>query len=344
MASGPITSWQIDGESTETVADFIFFGSKIIANGDCSHEIKRQLFLGRKAMTNPDSILKSRVITWLTKVHLVSNGFSGSHGWMWELDHKESWAPENWCFWTVVLEKTLEGPLDCKEIKPVNPKTNQSRIFDGRTDAEAKAPLLWAPDVKSWLIGKDPKTGKDWGQEEKGVTEDEIIGWHHRVCGHEFEQALGVGDGQGSLVCCSPCCCKELYMTEWLNWIDPIYSCWVEVANFFFFEIYLFILFMAVLSLCCCMWAFSSYGKWRLLSSCCVRASHCNNSSYWGTQAPGCVGSVVVACGLLSTGSVVVTNGLSCSMACGIFPDQGLNPCPLHCQAESLNTYYTRKA
>ena len=123
MASGPITSWQIDGETMETVRDFIFLGSKITPNGDCSYEIKRRLLLGRKAMTNLDSIFKSRDITLPTKVHLVKdNGFSSSHVWMWELDYKECWAPKNWCFWTVVLEKTLESPLDCKEIQPVNPK------------------------------------------------------------------------------------------------------------------------------------------------------------------------------------------------------------------------------
>jgi len=121
---------------------------------------------------------------------------------MWELDHKEDWVWKNWCFWTVVLEKTLESPLDCKEIKPVHPKGDQSWVFIGRTDVEAETPILWPPDAKSWLIEKDPDAGKDWGQ-EKGTTEDEIVGWHHWLDGHEFEQALGVGDGQGSLVCCS---------------------------------------------------------------------------------------------------------------------------------------------
>ena len=132
-----------------------------------------------------------------------SYGFSNSHERMWELYHKESWELKNWCFWIVVLEKTLESPLGCKEIKPVNPKGNQAWIFIGRTDGEAEAPILLPPDAKSWLIGKDPDTGKDWRQEEKGATEDEMVGWHHQLDGHEFEQALGVGDGQGSLVCCS---------------------------------------------------------------------------------------------------------------------------------------------
>ena len=123
-----------------------------------------------------------------------------------------------WCFWTVVLEKTLESPLDCKEIWQVNPKGNQSWIFIGRTDAEAEAPILWPPDGKNWLIGKDPGPGKGWRQQEKGMTEDKMVGWHHWLNGHEFEQAPGVGDRQGSLVCCSPWGRKELDTTEWLNW------------------------------------------------------------------------------------------------------------------------------
>ena len=185
MASGPITSWQIDGE---TVADFILGGSKITADGDCSHEIKRHLLLWRKVMTNLDSILTSRDIILLTKVHLVkAMFFFTSHVWMWELDYKESWALKNWCFWTVVLEKTLESPLDSKEIQPVLPKGNQSWIFIGRTDAETETPISWPPDAKNWLIWKDPDAGKDWRQEEKGMIEDEMAGWHHRLNGPEFE-------------------------------------------------------------------------------------------------------------------------------------------------------------
>ena len=138
---------------------------------------------------------------------------------MWELDYKESWAPKNWCFWTVVLEKTLETPLDCKEINPVNPKRNQSWIFIGRIDAEAEAPVLWPRDVKGWLIRKDPDAGKDRRQ-EKGTTEDEIVEWHHRPDGHEFERVSGIGDGQESLVCCSPWGHQELDTTEWLNWTE----------------------------------------------------------------------------------------------------------------------------
>ena len=146
-----------------------------------------------------------------------SYGFSSSHVGMWELDYQESWALKNGCFWTVVLEKTLESPLDCKEVQPVNGKGNKSWIFIGRTDAEAETPILWPPDAKNWLIWKDPDVGKDWMQEEKGTTEDEMVGWHHQLDGREFEQALGVGDGQGSLVCCSLWGHKELGMTEQLN-------------------------------------------------------------------------------------------------------------------------------
>ena len=123
-------------------------------------------------------------------------GFSSGHVWMLELYHKESWALKNWCFWTVVLEKTPESPLDCKEIQLVHPKGNQSWIFIGRTKAEAEAPIFWLPDAKSWLIWKDLDAGKDWRQEEKGMTEDEMVGWHHQLDGHEFEQAMGVGDRQ----------------------------------------------------------------------------------------------------------------------------------------------------
>ena len=185
MASGPIISWQIGGE---TVADFIFWDSKISAYGDCSHEIKRHLLLGRKVMSNLDSILKSRDINLSTKICLVKAMvfpvvMYGCESWT----IKKAWVPKNWCFWTVVLEKTLESPLDCKEIQPVHPKGGQSWVFIGRTDVEAEAPILWPPDAKSWLIWKDPDAGKDWRQEEKGMTEDEMVGWHHWLNGHEFE-------------------------------------------------------------------------------------------------------------------------------------------------------------
>ena len=143
-------------------------------------------------------------------------GFSSGHVWMWDLDHKENWVPKNWHFWTVVLEKTLENPLN-KEIQPVHPKGNQSWIFIGRTDAEAKIPILWPPDANNWLTGKDPDAGKYLRREEKGSTEEEMVGWHHQLNGHEFEQALGVGDGQRGLACCSPGGCKESDTTERLN-------------------------------------------------------------------------------------------------------------------------------
>ena len=185
MASSPITSWQIDGETVEAVADFIFWGSKISADGDCSHEIKRCLLLERKVMTNLDSILKSRDITLPTKVHLVKAMvflvvMYGFKSWtIKKAEHRRIDA--------LVLEKTLESPLDCKEIQSVHPKGIQSWIFIGRTDAEAETPILWLPDVKSWLIWKELVAGKDWRWEKKGTTEDEMVGWHHWLNGHEFE-------------------------------------------------------------------------------------------------------------------------------------------------------------
>ena len=187
MASGPITSWQIDGE-TGNCDRLYSFGSKITADGDCSHEIKRCLLLGRKVVTNLDSMLKSRNITLPTKVRLVKAMvfpvvMYGCESWT----IKESWVLKNWCFWTVVLEKTLESPLDFKEIQPVHPKGDQSWIFIGRTDAEAETPILWPTDAKNWLIGKDSDVGKDWRWEEKGTTEDEMVGWHHWHDRHEFE-------------------------------------------------------------------------------------------------------------------------------------------------------------
>ena len=168
MAFNPITSYQIDGETMETMTDFIFLDSKIPADGDCTHEIKRHLLLGRKAMTNLDSILKSRDITLPTKIHLVKAMVFPEVMYEYEswTIKKASWAAKNWCFWTVAFKKTLESPLDFKEIKPVNSKENQSWIFIGGTDAEA--PILWLPDVKRWLIRKDPDAGKDWRQEERG--------------------------------------------------------------------------------------------------------------------------------------------------------------------------------
>ena len=183
MASGPITLWQTDEERVETVADFIFLGSKITADGDCSHEIKRRfLFLGRKLLTNLDSI----DITLPTKVCLVKAMvfpvvMYGCENWIInKAEHQRIDVFE------LCVEKTPESPLDCKEIQPVHPKGDQSWMFIGRTDVEAETPILWPPDAKSWLIWKDPDAGKDWRQEEKGTTEDEMVGWHHRLNGHEY--------------------------------------------------------------------------------------------------------------------------------------------------------------
>ena len=187
MASGPITIWQIEGEKVEVVTHFLFLGSKITADSNCSHEIRRWLLLGRKVMTKVDNVLKSRDITLLTKVRLVKAMvfpvvMYGCESWTTKkAEH------QNWSFWTVVLEKTLESLLDCKEIQPVHSKGNQFWIFIARTDIEAETPILWPPDVKSWLIWKDPDAGKDWRWEEKGMIEDEMVGWYHQFDGHEFE-------------------------------------------------------------------------------------------------------------------------------------------------------------
>ena len=183
-------------------------------------KLKDALLLGRKVMTNLDSMFKSRDINLPTKVRLVKamvfpvvmNGC--------ESFYKESSVLKNWCFWTMALEKTLESPLDCKEIQPVHPKGDQSWVFIGRTDVEAETPILWPPDVKNWLIWKDPDAGKDWGQEEKGTTEDEMAGWHHWLNGHEFGWTLGVGDELRDLVCCDSWGRKEFDKTERLNWSE----------------------------------------------------------------------------------------------------------------------------
>ena len=168
-------------------------------------------------MTNLDSILKKQRNYFANKgSSSQSYGFSSSHVWMWELDRKEGWAPNNWCFWTVVLEKTLESPLDCKKIQPAHPKGNQSWIFIGRTDVEAKTPIPWPPDAKSCLIWKDPDAGKDWRQ-EKEMTEGQIVGWHHWLSGHELEQTVGDSEEQASLACCSPWGHRELDAAEQLN-------------------------------------------------------------------------------------------------------------------------------
>ena len=169
-----------------------------------AHEIKRRLLLGKQNHDQPRQHIEKQRHYFANKGPSSQGyGSSSSHVRMWESDYKESWVPKNWCFWTVVLEKTLESPLACKETQPVHPKGTESWVFIERTDVEAETLIFWPPDAKSWLIGKDPDAGKD-RRREKGATEDEMVGWHHQSDGHEFEQALEVGDGQGSLLCCSP--------------------------------------------------------------------------------------------------------------------------------------------
>ena len=223
MATGPIISWQTDGETMETVRNSILVGSKITADSDWSHEIKRRLLLGRKAMTNLDSILKSRDITFPTKVHLVKAMvfpavMYGCESWtIKKAERQRIDAFELWCW-----RRFLSVPWTARRSNS-NPKGNQPWIFIVRTDAEAETPILWPPDVKNWLLGKDPDASNNWRREEKGTTEDEMVGWHHELDGHEFEQALGVDDGQGILMCCSPWVPKESDTAEWLNWTDYYY-------------------------------------------------------------------------------------------------------------------------
>ena len=187
MASGPITSWEIDGETVETVADFLFLG----VQNHCRWWLQpcnKKLTPWKKSYDQPRQHIKKQRHYFVNKDPSSQDyGFSSSHVWMWELDYKESWALKNRCFWTVVLEKTLESPLDLKEIQPVHPKGNQSWIFTGRTDAEAETLILWPPNAKTWLIWKDPDAGKDWRWEEKWSTEDEMVGWHHQLNENEFE-------------------------------------------------------------------------------------------------------------------------------------------------------------
>ena len=228
MAFGPITSWQIDGETMETVTDFIFLGSKITADGDCRHEIKRHLLLGRKAVTNLDSLLKSRDITLLTKVHLVKAMvfpvvMYGCESWTvkkaecWRID-----AFELWCWRRLLRVPWTARRSSHSKLKEISPeysleglmmklKLQYFGLLIRRTDSFENTPKKKR---------KHPDAGKDWRQEEKGMTEDEMVGWHDRLNGHEFEQAPGVGDGQGGLACCRPWGCKELDMTEWLNWTE----------------------------------------------------------------------------------------------------------------------------
>ena len=202
----------------------LFWGiSKITADDDCNHEIKRSLLLGRKVLTNLNSILKKQRHYFADKgQYSQSYVFSSSHVWMWKLDHKESWMTKNWWFWTVVLEKTLESPLNCKEIKPVDPKGNQSWMFFERINAKAEAAVLLLPDVKSWLIRKDLYVGKDWRQEEKAMTQDDMVEWHHRLDHHEFVQSQtwvgswcwtgkhGMLQSKGS----------QRVGPDWLNWTE----------------------------------------------------------------------------------------------------------------------------
>ena len=170
---------------TSSVADY-FWGFRNNCRWWLQPEVKRHLLLKENYDQTRQHIKKQRHYFANKGPSSQGYGFSSSYVWMWELDYKESWAPKNWCFWTVVLEKTLESPLDYKEIQPVHPKGAQSWVFIGRTDVEAETPILWSPDSKGWLIGKDPDAGKDWGQEEKGTTEDKMVGWHHWLNGHEF--------------------------------------------------------------------------------------------------------------------------------------------------------------
>ena len=187
MACSPITSWQIGGETMKTVTDY-FLGLQNHCRWWLLLWNYKRLAPWKKSYDQPRQHIKKQRHYFVDKGPFSqSYGFSSSHVWMWELDHKENWVLKNWCFWNVVLGKTLESPLDCKEIKPVNPKGNQSWIFSRRTDAEAETPILWPPDVKNWLTGKDPDAEKDWRQKEKGKTEDKMVEWHHGVNGHEFE-------------------------------------------------------------------------------------------------------------------------------------------------------------
>ena len=179
----------------EIVIDFIFLGSKITVDGDCSNEINT-LAPGKKSYDQPRQHLKKKRQYFVNKgLSRQGYGFYSGHVWMWKLDCEESWAPKNWCFWTVVLEKTRESPLHGKEIQPVRPKGDQSWVFIGGTDVKAEAPIVWPPDAKSWLIWEDPDAGKDWGQEENRTTEDEMVGWHHWLNGHGFGSTPAVGDG-----------------------------------------------------------------------------------------------------------------------------------------------------
>ena len=230
MASSPITSWEIEGEKVEVLTDFLFLGSKISADDDCSHEIRRHLLLGRKAMTNLDSVLKSRDITLPAKVGIVkAMVFPVFTYRLWGLDGKEGRMLKNRCLQTVVLEKTPENQLDSKEIKPGNCKGNQPWIFSGRTYAET--PVFCSYDVNSWLTGKVPEAGKDRGQKQKRASQDEMPGWHHWCNGHELGRTSGDGEGQQDLVCRSPWDCKKSDPTACLNNNNNNTWNWYNIVN-----------------------------------------------------------------------------------------------------------------
>ena len=214
LASSPIISWQINGETMETLETLFSLSPKLLWKVTAAMKSKDTATWKKSYDKHRQYIKRQKHYCSDKGSYSQSYGFSSSHVWMWELDHKESWTSKNWCFLTVVLEKTLGNPLDCKEIQPVNPQKNQSWIFIGRTDVEAETPKLWPPNVKSLLVGKELDAGKDWRQEEKGMTEDEMVGWHHWLNGHEFEHVLGDGEGKRSLACCSPWGHKEWDMTK----------------------------------------------------------------------------------------------------------------------------------
>ena len=186
MASSPITSWEIEGKQWKQCQTLFFGAPKSLQMVTAAMKLKDTPW--QESYDRPRQHIKRQRHYFVHKgLSSQGYGFSSSHVWMWELDYKESWALKNWCFWTVVLERILESPLDCKEIQPVHSKGDQSWVFTGRTDVEAETPILWPHHAKNWLIGKDSDAGRDWGQEEKGMTEDEMVGWHHRLNGHEFE-------------------------------------------------------------------------------------------------------------------------------------------------------------
>ena len=197
----------------EIVTDFIFLGSKITADGDCSHEIKILAPWKKSYDQSRQHIKKQRHYFANKGVSSQSYVFSSSHEWMWELDYKESWMPKHWCFWTAVLEKTFESPLECKEIQPVHSEDQPWEGMMLKLKLQYFGHLMWRVDSL-----EKTDAGRDWGQEEKGTTEDEMAGWHHRLDGHEFGWTPGVGDGQGGLACCDSWGHKESDTTEQLNW------------------------------------------------------------------------------------------------------------------------------